>query len=143
VYCDLDVPDFTKPPLSLSGLVLSATPALVVAPPDRLASLVPVVPTTRRTFSAGDGVTVFLRVYQGGRNALAAVTMTARILDSRGIPVFDTTNALPADRFSTVRSADYRLAPPLAPLTPGLYLLTLEAKLGNRTVRRDLRFTMR
>jgi VWFA-related protein len=143
VYCDLDVPDFTKPPLSLSGLVLSATPALVVAPRDRLASLVPVMPTTRRTFSAGDGVTVFLRVYQGGRNALAAVTMTARILDSRGIPVFDTTNALPADRFSTVRSADYRLAPPLAPLTPGLYLLTLEAKLGNRTVRRDLRFTMR
>lgn len=67
VYADVDVPDFTKAPLSLSGVVLSSSAAPLAAPKDGLAKLLPVVPTTLREFRTGDTASVFLRVYQGAR----------------------------------------------------------------------------
>jgi len=47
----------------------------------------------------------------------------------------------PADRSGRV--ADCRLELPMAGLSPGLYLLTVEVTAGARTVRRDLRFSVR
>jgi hypothetical protein len=34
VFCDVEVPDFTKSALTLSGVVLSVTPGVAVAPKD-------------------------------------------------------------------------------------------------------------
>lgn len=143
VYYDVEVPDFTKDALLLSGLVLSATPGVASVPADRLASLVPVVPTTRREFTTGDQVTAFLRVYQGGRKPLAPVALVARIVDGPGATVFEKTETLAADRFSSARAADYRLELPIATLAPGSHLLTVETTLGDRAIaRRDVRFDM-
>jgi len=56
VYTFVDVPDFSEQPLSLSGIVLGATPGPLSAPKDAFAGLLPIVPTARRTFAAADRV---------------------------------------------------------------------------------------
>jgi VWFA-related protein len=143
VYCDVDVPDFRRSPLSLSGVVVSATPGIVAARKDVVASLIPVVPTAVREFNADQQVTVFLRVYEGGTNAPAPVAVTARIVDGNGATVFETAETLGPDRFSSARAADYRLDLPIPRLAPGPHLLTIEATIDGKTsARRDVRFAV-
>lgn len=83
-----------------------------------------------------------MRVYQGGREPVAAVTLSSRILDGRNATVFETVESVAADRFSPARSADYSLPLPLARLKPGPYLLTMEVRQGTLASRRDVRFTL-
>jgi VWFA-related protein len=142
VLHDIDVPDFTDSALSLSGVALTATPAVPSAPKDRFLALIPVVPTARRQFEASDGVSALLRVYQGGRRALAPVAVRARVLDARSTAVFDSVRTLAATLFDRGRAADYHLDLPLANLQPGPYLLILEATMGKSQERRDVRFSM-
>jgi VWFA-related protein len=142
VHYDVDVPDFAKEDISLSGLVLSAALGGTTVSKDRLASLIPVVPTTAREFAPGDRVTAFLRIYQGGAALLTPVAVAARIVDERGRTVFESTDTLGADRFSAARAADYRLDLPLTPLAPGPHLLTIQATAGKHTASRDVRFTV-
>jgi len=144
VYVDVEVPNFRKDKLSLSGVVLNnALPSGPVAPARLLREVTPLVPTTERAFIQSDVVTAFLRVYQGGTDKLASVPMKVRILDGAGKAVFDKTESLAADRFATERAAEYQLRLPLATLTAGDYLLTFEATSGKVNVRRDVRFQVR
>ena len=143
VYQDIDVPDFTKAALSLSGVLLSATPAVASAPKDKLVGLVPVVPTTRRQFTTSDQVTAFLRVYQGGKNKLVLVPLHVTIINSADTTVFDQTATLGADQFSgPARAADERVDLPVSRLPIGPYLLKFEATVGKSTVERDVRFVV-
>jgi VWFA-related protein len=143
VFVDVDVPDFSKAALSMSGALLSAAAGPTSAPKDKLASLVPVVPTTRREFSGGDRIEAFARIYQGGRKALATVTVSSRIVDGLGATVFDTTETFGPDRFATDRAAEYRLDLPIERLAPGMYLLVVDAKTRTASSRRDVRFMVR
>ena len=143
VYAYVDVPDFAKDDLSLSGVVLERSPALPVAPRDALADLISVVPTTAREFATTDRVSAFLRVYQGGRRPLAAQVVT-RIVNDRPETVFEQTTSVDAERFDRMnRSIDYRLELPLTRLVAGEYLLTIEAMVDERRQRRDVRFALR
>jgi hypothetical protein len=140
VYCDVDVPDFSSSRGTLSGLVLGVTPRPMVAPGDRFAALIPIVPTTRREFTGGDEVIAFLRVYDGGRQGNGPASVTARITDGADRVVFRTTEAVALTSVGTLRVADYLLALPIERLLPGPHLLTIEATLGKDVVRRDARF---
>jgi hypothetical protein len=141
VYVDVDVPDFRKAKLSLSGVVLnSALPSAPVAPPRALRDIVPLAPTTERAFRTSDIVTAFLRAYQGGDDKLAPVALKIQILDAVGKSVLDRTETIDAARFTDERAADYQLRLPLSTLTTGDYLLTFEASSGKITARRDVRF---
>jgi hypothetical protein len=140
VYYDLDVPDFSSSRGALSGLVLSVSPRPMVAPADRFAALIPIVPTTRREFTPGDQVVAFLRVYGGGRQGVGPASLTARIVDGGDRAVFRTTELVTLTSVGNLRVADYRLALPIERLLPGPYLLTIEASLGNAVLRRDARF---
>ena len=88
-------------------------------------------------------MTTFLRIYQGGNGKLAGVPLSVRIRDGRDAVVFETRQTLNADRFDATRAAEYRLTVPMDKLTPGPYLLTIEAKLKKETVRRDVRFEVK
>jgi VWFA-related protein len=142
VYADVDVPDFASALLSLSGVVLTASPGPLVAPRDHLAKLLPIVPTTRRAFSRADAVRAFLRIYQGGRAQLQPVSMAVTIVDTVGAVRLVHEEAFEAGRFGRDRAADYQFQLPLAQLPPGEYLLTLTAALGERSDRRDVRFSL-
>ena len=145
VYVDVEVPDYVRETLSLSGVVLanalSRTPS---ASARGLFDVVPVIPTVARTFAPGDSVTAYLRAYQGGgQNRSADVRLTTRILDAAGKSVFSQVETLPADRFDATRSAEYLTRLPLSTLTTGEYLLTIEATVGKITTKRDVRFVVR
>jgi len=142
VYADVDLPDFTRSGIHLSGVMLSAAEGPVIAPPDALATLVPVLPTSRRQFAATDRVEGFVRLAQGGSAAPGDVTLGVRLTDATDTVVIRSTEPVAAARF-TGRTADVRFTVPLAQLAPGEYLLTVEAAQDGRTTRRDVRVQVR
>jgi len=144
LYYEVEVPDFTKPALSLSGVVVNATPAVASPANANMAAIVPVASTTRRQFSATDRVTTFMRVYQGGGKPLAPVTVTSRVFDMQGDVVFTESRTIAPAEFGEVRAVDHKVDVPIALLPPGPYVLTIEAS-APRTLdaRRDVRFEVR
>lgn len=139
LYYDVDVPNFSSAALSLSGILLSASPGPVVGSHDTLRAIVPVVPTARRTFTAGHQVSAFTRVYQGGKGPLAAVALRVQLRNGANDLVLDRGEELAPARFTSARSADVKMEVPVARLAPGEYLLTIEAR-TDTTIRRDSRF---
>jgi VWFA-related protein len=99
VFYDVDVPDFSRLPLSLSGVAVTRNPALPSAPRNRLADLLPLVPTTQREFERGDKVTAFARVYQTRRAPPLPVTVDAHVVDATGRVVFGAPQKLAVERF--------------------------------------------
>ena len=142
VFVDVEVPDFAKERLSASGLLLQRTPPQPPADKSPGGALVPIVPTTARAWSARDRVTAFLRVYQGGKDRLVPALMTTRVIDGRNAVASNQEGELEVAQFGDERAADYRINVPIAHLSPGDYLLTIEAKLGARKVQRSARFTI-
>ena len=143
VFYDIEVPDFSKGRLALSGVVVSAAPGRVVAPRDKLAAVVPVIPTCQRDFRTDDQVTAYLEVYQPGKQLLSPVQLAVTMTDSAGVKLTEHHDTLAADRFAKDRTAGARLAVPVADLRPGPYLLTIEAAQQKISVRRQVRFTVR
>ncbi len=143
IYYDVDVPDFSKGALALSGVMMSVTPALVAAPRDRLADLMPIVPTTNRYFNGKtDAVTAFIRVYQP-KGGLKPVILRSRLTDSTGAVVLNREATIPIVTFGgNRRAASWRFAVPVAGLKPGAYLLTFDASVGTTKASRDIRFVV-
>jgi VWFA-related protein len=72
VLYDLEVPDFYKAPLTMSGLALTAASASQTAtlkPKDPLGDVLPGPPTTAREFARGDELRLFAEFYENARNA--------------------------------------------------------------------------
>jgi VWFA-related protein len=162
VYYDLEVPDFTARPLSMSGLLLTADPKPVSTDTERIKAWVPLAPTARRTFAPEDRVTAFARIYQGGqtsaavpdtvrpgrqmpgRDALQAAQLMISITDAQGTVRDRRTEAMAPDMFGVNdRMAEFRMVLPLKGLSAGDYLLTLEATSPRGSARRDVRFSIR
>ncbi len=149
VFYDIDVPDFSKDGLLMSGMILSVDPRVATAPKDGLPNLLPIVPTTDREFGASDRVTAFLRIYQAGNKPLKPVRLVLQIIDGLGAMVFNDTLSFAADRFSPARSADCRIDVPLSLLQKGPHLLSVNAgpvgaaEAGKPSLRREIPFTVR
>jgi hypothetical protein len=139
LYYDVDVPNFTSAPISLSGILLSASPGPAVGSHPAFSAVVPVVPTARRSFTAGHKVTAFMRVYQGGKGTLAPILMRVQLRNAANDIIVDRREDVAAARFTTARSADVNIEVPVARLAPGEYLLSIEAG-TQKIVRRDSRF---
>jgi hypothetical protein len=141
VYCDIDVPDFSKSGLTLSDLVLDAGPSrLVSAPPELFADVLRVLPTATRQFAGGARLTAFLRLVQGGRTPLTPVSVTMQLIDENGEAVRTQRQTIWRDDFDAQRTAEYRIQLPDGALRPGWYLLRIEAALGGSPQRREIAF---
>ena len=143
VYSDVTIPDFKKETLSLSGAVISVEPMPMTAPRDAFAAIIPVVPTTRRDFERSDRAKAFVRIYRGAKAPAGRIDVTTRVTDANGTEVVSKTDAVAAEAFGPARSADYTYDLPVSSLSPGAYLLTIEARLGSIAPRRDVRFSVR
>jgi hypothetical protein len=140
VYTDIVIPDFRREALSLSGVVVSVD-GRRTSDPGAVASLLPIVPTTTRTFAAGDAVTVFLRVYAGGSRTPAPVELRAELRNTGNEVVFTDTRTVTPEGTSAPRSAEYRLTLPVARLERDEYLLTIDATAPRaQPQRRHVRF---
>ena len=139
LYYDVDIPKFSDARVSLSGLVLSATPSPEVAPKDALKGVIPVLPTARRTFAPSDQVRAFVRIYQGGKGALMPVPLRVFVLDTKGSAVMDSRQQLAPAQFPQDRAASVFVPVPVDRLAAGEYLLIVETV---EKIRREARFTV-
>jgi VWFA-related protein len=140
VFTQLEIPDFSKARLSLSGLVLGFARS---GDQDGLADMLPIVPAATRAFPRSGQIAAFVRVYQGGRDALVPVQMRLRIVDAATQAVVDESMTLDPARFGSRRAADCPFQLPLSKLGEGEYLLTLDGAAGRNTAQREVRFRVR
>jgi VWFA-related protein len=143
VVIGVDVPAFTKNPLSLSGVVVHAEPDVAALGTAPLAGLLSVVPTARRDFAASDHVTTWLSLYHGSSGTLSPVTLTTSILNDHDEVAYSASELLTADRFAGGWRATSSFALPLDRLKPGAYLLTFEATMGTEQAERDVQFSIK
>ena len=97
---------------------------------------------TRRTFTARHRVTAFARLYQGKKTPLVPITVRVLLTDQVGKVAMETWEDVAVDRFTAGRGADIKVDVPVDRVAGGEYLLALEAKLGDATARREVRFTI-
>jgi hypothetical protein len=142
LYHDVDVPDFSRDAVSLSGILLTAPMGPPSAPREGLKGLLPVKPTTRRQFSGAEQASAFFRIYQGGKAAVASVPLRVRIANEQEELVMDRTTHVAPQTFDAQRTADITIALPLVRLPKGSYLLTVEAG-PKADVKRQVRFEVR
>ena len=139
VLVDVEVPDFGRPPLSISGLALGVQ-ALDAAPRrDVLERLLPFAPTTRREFAPGERVVGFLRVFQGDGSVPSPAVVRTQMVDASNGVRWDRTATLPAEAFAMDRVVDHLFDVPLEGLSHGPHLLTVSVAMSEgQSQRQDL-----
>ena len=149
VLLDLDVPDFSKKELTMSGLVFRTAedPEGVFLPTgDPLEMLARRGPTTARVFRNSDLVTVYGEIYEatGGKPHNIDVTAVLRNEAGEVIPVASASRSSDdVKKAGDVLRIELQL--PLADLQPGRYVFSLDAKsaAGGDTTKREVPFRMR
>ena len=128
----LDVPDFATRAIAVSGIVLGSEPAGGVTVHPTLSGFVPIVPTTARTFVRGADITAYFQIYQGRTSPVGPALLRIKIVDEDGVTRVDKSETLEPGRFSASRMVEYKFRLPLEALAPGRYLLSVEARVGDR-----------
>jgi VWFA-related protein len=132
VLYDLEVPDFTKAPLSMSGLVLSSIAGSLVptaAPDAELQAVLPGPPIAMRTFAQNDELALFAEIYDNEGSQPHKVDITTTITTDEGKVVFKTDDLRDSSELQGKR--DRYLYPariPLKDLAPGSYVLQVAAR---------------
>jgi VWFA-related protein len=142
VFTYLTVPSFDSEPLALSNVTIGAVPPTATAPRDFLATIVPLVPTAQREFTNTDRLLGYVRIYQGTSrdDALVPIELRTSLINAEGKAVAGGASVLTVGQFSKARTAEHYISLPLAALTPGEYLLRLEASGKARVAGRAVRF---
>ena len=133
VFYDLDVPDFRKEPLMLSGLLMT-TPSVQQTPsiqPDPVVSkLLPAPATSRREFPRTDVLALYTEVYDNDTSRQARrIDVNVRLLAEDGTEVLggrdELTNGGSTEKPWEIYGYAKRI--PLKSLAPGRYVLRVEA----------------
>jgi len=149
VPIDLEVPDFSAAPVSMSGIVVSSQSAagIPTARADELLKdVLPDMPTVTREFPRGDELTVYVEVYDQLTTAhKLEITTTAtaddgRVMYSRSDQQSSAALRSPGDGFGHIATI------PLKDVVPGRYVLKIEARSSAGAAApavRELEFTVR
>jgi VWFA-related protein len=131
VHYDLEVPDFWKESLALSGVVVTSAGAArtpTARHDETLKELLPGPPTVTRDFTADDTLVVLAEVYDNERRPHRVdISTTLRADDGRVLSKTEeerSVEELAGGRGGYV----YRSEVPLRDLPPGLYVLRVEAR---------------
>jgi VWFA-related protein len=144
VFADIEVPDLTRPAVSMTAIALGVQTSPAAPRTDALSALLPIVPTSSRDFSPSDAINAFCRVYQGGTAAPVAATMKVMVLDVNSQVVLDTSQTIAAEAFGEGRFAPFQLQLPLNKMKHGPHVLSLHATLpGGANIRKDVVFRVR
>jgi VWFA-related protein len=150
VVYDLEVPDFTKGPLVMSGVSLTSVDQSAVQtarPKNPLAGLLPGPITATRDFTADDTVAVYAEVYESGRDPAHTVEMKLELRADEGRVVATRAEERSSTELEGKAGGYGFLAElPLDGLAPGLYVIHVEARanIANRpTVSRDVQIRVR
>lgn len=143
VYADVDVPDFGRDPLSMSGVSLSIPRVEAAVLPDATARALPLVPTTSRTFDRHATVTSFTQICQGNEGAIVSGFVSVAVRDGSDNLMFGRKDPIDVARFDQRLCAEHQFLLPLSKLEPGEYVLRIDAQAGKLTRGRQVRFVVR
>jgi VWFA-related protein len=147
VLYDLDVPDFAKSALALSGIALtsldSSREPTIRADPE-LKQAMPGPPVGNRVFPPNDELAVFAEIYDNDAEKKHSVDITTTITSDEGKVVYKTEDTRESTELQGHRGGyGYAARVPLKDLPNGLYVLKVEARsrLGqNTSVDRQIQF---
>ena len=146
VAYDLEVPDYSKARLTLSGIMLTSTDAesLPTPGPDiPLRALLPTPPVATRSFTPSETLTFVVEVNDNSTLAAHTVNFAATVRRaSDGRPVFTARDDRPIEASNRLRTHGFQTDLPLKDFSPGLYVLRVEATstAGGDAVYREVPF---
>jgi VWFA-related protein len=133
VVYDLEVPDFSKEPLMMSGVAItsaSAAQAPTIKPKDPLADFLPGPPTATREFDKGDLLVLFAEFYENGRGSAAHMLDFKAELRAEGGRVVQQVSEERSSTELQGKSGGYGFQArlPLDSADSGLYVIHVEGK---------------
>lgn len=137
VSYDLEVPEFTQEPLTMSDIALTSAlsgAAPTIRPKDPLEKLLPGPLTTFREFPTVDEIALFAEVYDNIK-ASHKVEISATVKAEGGQTVFETREEHDSSELAgSAGGYGFQARVPLNKLAPGLYVLRVEAtaRVGDR-----------
>jgi VWFA-related protein len=151
VLYDLDVPDFSKSPLSMSGVLLTSASSshIPTANPDpELKGILPAAPAAHRDFPRDDVLSLFTEVYDNQTKVAHRVAIKSSVVSDTGTVVFTNETERKSEELKGQRGGGYGYTAtiPLKGLAPGRYVLRVEARTlltDGATAARDVEFRIR
>lgn len=147
---DVDVPDFSKGLLSMSGIAISSAYAsrVTTANPDPgFKDVLPSPPTAVREFPRGDELALFAEVYDNQGKTPHRVAIKTTILADDGRVAFSASDERRSEELQGAGGGyGYVLKVPLAGFAPGRYVLGVEARTllaSGGTAAREIEFRVR
>ena len=125
VFYPLDVPDLSKGPVALSGLLISSTSELArptTGPDTDWRARFDVPPTAARAFTADNELTVIGEAYNN-QSPTAAIEIATTVTNEAGREVFARSEKLTGKATYPLRAVI-----PLSGLDPGQYVLSVDAR---------------
>jgi VWFA-related protein len=137
---DIDVPDFSKPDIALSGIAIAANADASVATGSAQEVLtfgggLPGAPSTLREFPANSEIAAFLEIYDNKPTPPHRLDVTATVKADDGRVVFTHNQEYSSDDLHGAPGGfGFSARIPMNGWAPGLYVLSIEAKsrLGNQ-----------
>jgi hypothetical protein len=132
VNYDLDVPDFSKDPLTMSGIIIASafqSRIATVKQDEELKTLLPAPPTAVREFPRGDELALFAEVYDNDLKAPHTVDITTIVVSEDDKTVFSSNEERQSSELAGKRGGyghSIRIA--TKEFAPGIYVLTVQAK---------------
>jgi VWFA-related protein len=131
-HLDIDVPDFTKDPIVLSGIAIAATADRAVAASierDPFNGGLPGQPTTLRDFPANSEIAGFVEVYDNQPTPVHRLDINTTVRADDGQVVFTHSDERSTDELhGTPGAFAYSVRVPMTGWAPGLYVLTIDAR---------------
>jgi hypothetical protein len=150
VSYDLDVPDFSRSDLAMSGLLLtsaSASQTPTANPDPEFKELLRAPPAALRAFPRGDVLSFYAEVYDNQTKTPHRVSIKATVLADDGNVVFNSEEERRSDELQGQKGGyGYGAMVPLTEFPAGRYVLRVEARtlLSNGgTASREVEFTVR
>src|SRR5262245_12855804 len=149
VIYDLEVPDFYKDKIGMSGLAITSlggAAMMTARPDDVMKQVLPAPPVAARAFAQNDELAVFTEVYDNSGNAPHKVDITTSVLTDEGRVMYKNEESRDSSELQGAKGGyGYTSRVPLSELAPGSYVLNVEARsrLGDSpTATRQVQFTI-
>jgi VWFA-related protein len=150
VLYDLEVPNFSRAALSMSGVAITSaqvSAAPTAKPKDPLASFLPGPPTATREFAVGDTLAMFTEFYESARGAAHMLEFKVELRAEGGQAVYQSNERRSSTELQgSAGGYGFAATIPLTGVKPGLYVLHVEgqSQAGDRPVAsRDIQLRVR
>jgi VWFA-related protein len=143
VFRGVEVPDLQRLELSVSDLMFEVRPAPLSVADAAFDGLLPIRPTTLRTFGRDEPVRVVTRMFGSGRQLRSDVTARLVVVDDEGRRAVERARTITRDSFGSAGWADAVFELGDAGLPAGSYLVTVQVSVDGHSASASARMDIR